>query len=208
MKKFLIVAVIMSLAFASSGATEPAAAPTQTLVVSRSGYYLLTQDNAGVPSLTKITQVIVLGDSPNPFPVPGDLTERGKAIKAASEKVVGDPKRAETAHLLAELYRQIVPLIGQQAKGYDQIMLSISTATNIALKDDATRAAWKPVRELVTEETKNLSRAGAPDGDYAKYFLECADGYDASSPLKQISPDVLKFILQIIQLILSLLKPM
>lgn len=82
-------------------------AQAQTLVVSKSGYYLLTQDAAGVPVLTKIQQVITLGEGPGPIPNPTNPT--AEAIRLSTAKVV-DPNKANVRQALSQLYRTVAGL--------------------------------------------------------------------------------------------------
>lgn len=101
-----LVAVLAVLAISS-----PAAG--QTLVVTKSGYYLLTQDAAGAPVLSKIPQVITLGEAPtkppdSPDPQTPEAAHR-TAIREATIAVV-DTNKANTKLALSKLYQTIAGL--------------------------------------------------------------------------------------------------
>ena len=106
---------------------------------------------------------------------------------------------------MAELYRQIAALVTNGTLKGDNVMTALKMGTDAVLTDAARKTAWKPVRDVVTAEANKLAQMGAAESAYATLFLECADGYDASSPSRELSPELKALILQIIQLILSLL---
>ena len=102
------VALLISLL-----ACLPAAAQADTtLVVARSGYYILLQDAAGVPMLVKITSVINLDvptKPPEPPPVNPPLDVHRAAVTTATAAVT-DPNKANVRKALAELYRTVAGL--------------------------------------------------------------------------------------------------
>lgn len=148
---------------------------------------------------------------PNPTPVPSVLTDRAKAIKTAAEKVAGDADRDGTAKGLALLYREIAKLARTPGAVKDEPALAngLKVATNswLASRGIDAPTQWQPMRDVFgTQWTAVKFKAGSL-ADYATLLDEAADGLDASAPLKRISPEMLQFIMMIIQLILSLLKP-
>lgn len=83
----------------------------ETLVVTKTGYYLLSQDAAGNPVLTKISTVIVLGDAPPPGPDPTNPAEaqHRAAVRTATTKVT-DPNKANIKLALSKLYQTVAGL--------------------------------------------------------------------------------------------------
>jgi len=196
-------------------ATVRAAGPTNTiLLVTKSGCYELTIDAAGTPTVIvapkQYSQVILLGDqpgpSPNPVPppippdpTPGPLTPRGLLIKAAAEKVTGDPNRAATAQGLAMLYRAIAEQKVTDQATLDSVLIS---TTNMLLLQQKATEQWKPYISVFNTQW-TVARSKGID-DCLALLKESAAGLDASAPQKAISPEFLQFIMQLITLLISL----
>lgn len=155
------------------------ASAADTLVITKAGYFLLVQDADGNPSLVKITNVIRLGE-PGPVPDP-TLTDRAKAVLQVAQ-AVQEPKRAETARMLAVEYRAVAKQVttGQLAT-QPLILLATKAAADLVLAQQQAVQQWKAVRDLLSSEWTKLVQEGGVDGDYAKLLVEVAEGLEAST---------------------------
>ena len=154
---------------------------SRTLVVTKSGYYWLTQDAAGVPSLVKIERVIKLDEPPPTDPTDPTLTDRAKAILQAA-RAVTEPKRAETARMLAVEYRAVVRQVtAGQLVTQPLILLAAREAADRVLSQQQAPEQWKGVRQVITDQWTALVQEGASDGDFAKLLVEVAEGLEAST---------------------------
>ncbi len=178
-------------------------------------YYLkIVVANDGTAQAYPVPKVVVLTDpTPTPVvppvvPVPTVLSERAKAIKAAAEKVAGDPDREGTAKGMAILYREVAKQ-ARLGKIPDNTafstMLRMSTDMLLAARGDGAKVAWQPVRDLVSTQWTDAVAKGASVGDLAVLLEDAANGMDASAPKKAISPEFLALIMQIIKIVLELL---
>lgn len=185
---------------------------------SRPGTYFLkvVVHADGTASVHSVTKVVTLdGPTPNPTPTPVPtppqptvLTERAKAVKAAAEKVAGDSDRATTAKGLAALYREVAKAarLGKVPDGTAfSTMLRMSTDMLLAARGDKAPAAWQPVRDVVSSQWTDAAAKGASVGDLAGLLEEAASGLEASSPAKEINPQMIALIMQIIKIVLELL---
>jgi hypothetical protein len=179
------------------------------------GKYVLTVNADGSVSVGPFSQTLDLSLTP-PTPGPGPtpvLTERGKAVMAAAAKVTGDTDRAGTAQGLAEMYRQLADAaaVMSPAPTPESLFIALSAANNKFLADVPpdhrnVQAQWQPVRSVIGTYWTALQ--GQPTASFVALLRESAAGLDASapSPPKSLNPDMLKLILQIIQLIMQLLQ--
>lgn len=144
-----------------------ASASADTLVVAKSGYWILSQDAFGVPTLRKIDSVVKLDEEvPSPPLPPPALGIHRTAVQTATA-AVADPNKANTKKALSELYRTVANL---PVTSRDQLVqatdvmfgaLSLplwsgwkaavdkSLAAFVSL-DDA-KAAWIVVAEVLTQ---------------------------------------------------------
>lgn len=163
-----------------------------------------------------VQKVITLTEptpQPNPTPVPVPpgpviLSERAKAVKAAAEKVAGDPDRDGTAKGMAVLYREVAKAarLGKVPDGAAlSNMLRMGTDMLLTARGDRAPAAWQPVRDLVSTQWTNAAAKGASVADLVVLLEDAANGFDASAPKKEISPAMLALIMQIIKIVLELL---
>jgi hypothetical protein len=176
---------------------------------SKAGTYLVTIDAQGVVTAVPLKIVRVNKPTPTPTPQPPGpvvLTDRAKAIKAATESLGAIPNRDETAKKLAMLYREIAKTARDKIKDQATLASLVSQSTTMLLGDDL--AKWKPVRDKLREQWDPLVQEGRSVGDYATLLEEAASGLEASSvSLKAgISPETLEMILDIIKLVLKLLN--
>lgn len=210
----VVVALLLSLCILA-----PQTGYAEELVVDAGNkpgtYYLkIVVANDGTAQAYPVPKVVVLTDpTPTPVvppvvPVPTVLSERAKAIKAAAEKVAGDPDREGTAKGMAILYREVAKQ-ARLGKIPDNTafstMLRMSTDMLLAARGDGAKVAWQPVRDLVSTQWTDAVAKGASVGDLAVLLEDAANGMDASAPKKAISPEFLALIMQIIKIVLELL---
>ena len=223
-------AVVTALWLLAAPAAAPQKASTPTprgdhgvsLVVAPSGCYELSIDATGVPKLTPLDhhydQVIVLGwptptppgptPDPTPPPTPGPLTERAKLFRDAAFNCTADTKRPETAQGLAMVYREIAKQIDAgTATDKTAVWNATSTMHDLVTAKQGALAAWVPFKETLAKQWAVVGAGGGQLKDYAALLKDAANGLDASAPQKAISPEFWAFLLQLIQLILTLLKP-
>ncbi len=177
------------------------------------GIYFLrvTVGADGTATITPITKVVSLTD-PAPGPVPPGpapvvMTERAKVVKAAADKVQGDPNREATAQALAALYRECAKRakVGEIDTS-DNLLKMLRMSTDLLLSQTgAPPASWQPVRDAVSVQWATVAAKGGGVGDYATLLDEVANGLDASAPNKAIDPQMMAMILEIIKIVLQLL---
>lgn len=225
-KKYLtdtttVVKLVMVAAFLSACSCGSAVADDVAVVFdgNKPGSYIVTVDGLGGITASPLSKVVRIGPSPTPTPTPDPspvLTDRAKAIRDVAMKVTSDPDKANTAKGLAVLYREIAKLVRQpgQVKDVPSLVNAVSTATNtfLASRGTGVMEAWQPTRNLFGTQWTVLSdprrQPPAPLTDYAVLLDDAANGLDASAPaMRGISPELLALIMQIIQIILALLKP-
>lgn len=108
-------------------AVAPLAAIADTLVIAKGGYYLLTQDAAGTPTLTKISSVVKLDEPTTPTdpPPPTDPTLAvHRSFVQQATTAVSDPNKANVKKALAELYRTVA---GLPVTSRDQLVQATDT---------------------------------------------------------------------------------
>lgn len=179
--RLLLPLLLLSLFAATSSAAD-------TLVITKSGYYLLTTDATGSPTLQKFMSVVKLDEPSPPEPPtnPTELEAHRKAVQAATDKV-SDPNKANTKKALAELYRTIAGLPvtePSQLQTATTLMFNAlglpmwsewkttvdKSLSGFASLDDAKRA-WLIVAEVLegaakTEKQAPVSRAELPLNDF------------------------------------------
>lgn len=165
--------------------TSPASVITISYDPTQPGTYLLMvvvgkDGKATVLPLPIDYELTTPSPPPPPPPDPGNLTERGKAVKKAADEVAADPKRAETAEALADLYREIKGQVGTDLKGTDAIAAALKLATDTLLNQRKVAAQWQPVRDVISGQWAKVAEIGGSDGDYAALLGEVADGLDAA----------------------------
>ena len=178
------------------------------------GTFLLTVGADGSVTVSPL-RVIRPGPGPNPPPPPNPdtLTERGKLVKAAAEKVTGDADRSTTAMGLAALYREVAKLVRTPGAVKDQASLTngLKVGTDTLLSSRGVLTQWQPVRDVFATEWTKLQARSAPLGDYATLLDEAATGLDASVPPAQrhaLPPEFWKFLLEVLlPILLKLLFP-
>lgn len=166
--------------------------------VDKTKAYTLEFAADGSPVLT-LTKVSTLGPAPPapPLPpappVPTDLTIRAKAILAEASKV-GDPANAKN---LAEVYRQVARL-GRDGTVNDAATLQAMTkyATDTLL-GPVKAPAWQKTRDVLAVQWSQVP-AGSRVTDYCTLLEEAASGLDAVDTNKGISPEMKKWIMEVL----------
>ena len=170
--------------------------------------YVVTTDGRGGATISPLAGMVRPGDQPTPQPAPTPLppvlSPLAKAVQAASLKVSGDAGRAETAQLLAGVYRQIAQQIDDK-KITDPVKLEAALKSGVDLLLDMrnARANWADTRKVVNDEWVILAQNGAKIGDYGTLLKQAADGLEASVPQRNLSPEMIQLIMLIIKLIMQ-----
>lgn len=139
-------------------------------------------------------------------PAPSKLTDRAKAIKAAADKVptTADPQRESNAQQLALLYREIAKKITEgKIQGQELAAFAVKYGSDSLLA--GVKAVWQPVRDVFSEQWAAVVQEGGDDAAYVKLLNEAADGLNASAPKKELDPEKLKRIMEIVLMILELI---
>lgn len=185
---------------------EVAAGPMQVLDLTGlgDGDYLLRISGDTI-AVSPVQVLTVVNPNPPTPPGPNVLTDRAKAIKAAAELVQGDTERETTAKGIAALYRELARNVTSGKLAGENILTAVRMTTDMLLANRSVKQNWQPVRDVVSAEWTKVAQAGGRDADYAKLLVEAADGLDASSPSKEINPQLWAMILEIVKIILALL---
>lgn len=158
------------------------------------GDYVLTK-KAGVVTVRPLTLVTPGVPTPTPTPpAPTVLTDRAKAIQAEAIKV-GDPA---TAKELAEVYRQVAKLAkdGGPVKDAATLQGMVKFATDTLL-GPVKAPAWQKTRDVLSIQWARIP-PGSPVGDFSTLLEEAASGLDAVDLKKSISPEMLKWIMEVL----------
>lgn len=127
------------------------------VIITEGGYFLLTQDSDGIPSIDRVRQVIDIrgGDSPDPdgpdAPDPDpdtpdlELTRKARGWAAA----VGDPP---TAQALALVYLQVTESLEAGNLNIETAPVAVSLATDAVLGSMNAVEKWKPFRDAASDE--------------------------------------------------------
>lgn len=141
------------------------------------GSYVLTIEGDAV----KVVPLLLIKPNVAPHPSP-ELNQRSKTIASKAAAVAGDQHRAETASLLAELYRRIADQIDDGTLQTQQEMQTASAfGIDTLLSRRNVAAAWKPVREQVSDYWVALVQEGKGAVDYSRLLRDVAVGLDASA---------------------------
>jgi hypothetical protein len=158
----------------------------QPLVLSQrpaDGTYVLTVQG-GTVTLQKAT-VLQIGPVVPPVdpvtPVDPDLSPDAQAIKAAAERAVADPSRAETAGNLAEVMGMLKSQVDARTlTTYPQIAAAANWLMDSIIGRQT--AAWKPTKDLIGQRLAALGQQGAQPEEYSGFFADAVDGLEASVP--------------------------
>ena len=172
--------------------------------------YTVTTDGKGGAVVTPLAGLVRPGDQPNPQPgpspqpVPPVLSARAQAIKAASLKVSGDTGRAETAQVLAGVYRGVAKQVAdKQITDPVKLEAALKSGVDFLLDSRKVIANWADVRKVLNDEWIILAQNGGKIGEYGTLLDEAADGLEASVPQRNLSPEMIQLILLIIKLIMQ-----
>lgn len=167
-------------------APEVAGADAPAIIITKSGYYILSIDDAGVPVPVKVTQVIDYSGGSNPLPPPGGGGGGGGTGDTITPQVrqwtstVGNPTAARA---LAVVYRTFVPQIRSGAIPWDRAMEAVKLATDQTLPLVGGAEPWVTWRQNVGGLLNTMIQTGAiKDGPTLASALErIADGLDSSA---------------------------
>jgi hypothetical protein len=165
---------------------QVAVAQKAVVTVNQPGTYLVSVVNGQIA--VEPIPVVVIGPSPvvpvDPIvPVDPTLSPDAQAIKAAASAATADPTRAETAGNLAEVMKMVKAQVDSRTiKTYPQI----AAATNWLMDSIIGKqtVAWKPTKDLIGQRLAALGQQGAQPEEYAGFFADAAEGFEASVPLR------------------------
>jgi len=178
------------------------------------GTYILRIPETGPATVEPAEGVVLVGPGPTPPPVPPvpvTLTERAKAIKAAADKVTGDPDREGTAQSLAFLYRETAKAARNSTSADTSVVTNaVSQMSDLALSKLGAnvKLAWQPVRDVLGAQFVAATQEGKSMKDFAALLDEAASGLEASAPKKQIKPEFWAFLTELLKILLPLLIPL
>lgn len=194
---------------------KPRAAAVTTIRVTRVITYALKIPDSGPPTVEIESDVV--GPQPGPVPVPpvpGNLTDFGKAIKAAADKATGDTDRANTAQGLAMLYRSISSEAHKAGTAATTETVSNTTllVTDMALAKQGPAAvtAWADERAAMRAALVDAIQTGKTVAQMGDLLDQAAAGLEASAPklaAQAPSPAFWDFLLKLIAMLLPLLIP-
>ncbi len=176
------------------------------------GYYVLRLFGGGAT----VQPVRFLNVSPSPTPPPAppapippvptpSLSPRSIAIRDAVLKITGDLDRDATALAIGAIYTQIGKHVAAGSLRPDDAVIAIRGATSLVVDAKSVGPVWQPVRDLVSEQWSAVARDGGGPAEYATLLTEISDGLSAAAPKKQLSPEVIAILMQLLQLVLSLI---
>lgn len=129
-----------------------------SVIITDGGYFLLTADDDGTPSLNRVRRVIdIRGDAPDPDDPDGpdpdpdpdtpdlELTRKARGWAAA----VGDPP---TAQALALVYLQVTESIEAGNLNLETGPIAVALATDAVLASRSAAEKWKPFRDAASDE--------------------------------------------------------
>ena len=184
------------------------------LVVTKTGFYLLTADANGVPVTTRITKVVTTNgmppvggpDTPTPpIDVPPQESEITKQVREWA-KEVDDPRGAQAISLV------IKQVVTESQKGNiadADIYTAINRANDAVLKSLGTLDKWADVRssnKLGGLLTKLAQTGGIPNQKAKeRILLEVAAGFETAhtGASAALNGELLQKILQIVMMILQ-----
>lgn len=192
--------------------TIPSFAAEPVLVVTKSGFYLLTEDANGVPVTTKINKVVSTdGTPPNippgggdtPIPPPPVESEITKQVREWAVQA-GDARGATAMSLVI---KEVVKQSQAGTINDADIYTAIGRANDAVLKSLGTLDKWTTFRgntQLGGLLTKLAQTGGIPNQKAKeRILLEVAAGLDTAYPDAALDGALLQKILQIIMIIIQ-----
>lgn len=168
MKFILALALLCSHAFGA----EP------VLVISDSGYWILTQDASGDLIKTRVTQVVILG-KPNTPPLPPTVPE-SKVAGLVRELLTKAPvSTAQDKADIANALGTVAELCAKPEGGFETLVQAKATTgigLRMALKD---QTAWRPFGLEFNKLIASLEASGdiKTIADYGKLLELIAKGF-------------------------------
>lgn len=186
--------------------TLPVILSAQTLVVTRSGYYLLNVDAVGRPSLTQFQQVVNLGgptDPPPPPPPPpvSNLREKAKSLALATGDHTG-------ILALSSLYGIVADRVERGEIAPERTFAATVQLTDAVLANLGTTAKWVAWRSAISDELIMLQQTGklTTKAQFAAAMRDLAGGLEEASKSTGILDKInWEKLFELIKLILTLL---
>lgn len=197
-RKWIIAAVLL-LSTAATGviSQEPksdvrvvgvaTAVADYTFAIKDGKYYLLNWSTMTFTE-ARLNFIVPPGPTPPEPPVPPqppvppapDLSARAKAIKQVVDQVI-DSKKAENKVALANVYAAVAAKIrANQLTDAVSVAAAIKTATDSALTQAGSLAAWQSVRDSITTYWALLAQEGAAVAKYAELLDDVVAALNAS----------------------------
>lgn len=179
-----------------------ALAETPTVVVTKSGYYVMTQDAAGTPHLEK-AQVVVLSapptnGGPDVPPPPDSLNPTAQRVKELAS-AVGDPVGAQA---LSIVYAEVGKAAAKNKWGRDQVLPALKMASDEVLGAQGMQPQkWVAFRSQVSSLITEKETAGPVD--YPQLCKDVSDGLAASHPEPALDPALIQLIIQLVLQVLQ-----
>ena len=185
----LVLALVMS-------ATTFAAGPG--LIITDSGYYVVTQGADGKPVQVHVTQVMDLRGGTTPQPQPPGTSDPIADQVAGWAKDVGDPTSAQA---LVIVYREVGKMAAGQPR--DKVLQALRQGSDTVLATTGGAEKWKGWRAKVSALIDAEEAKGAVD--YAKLCNSIATGLERSAPSAALDPALLTLIINAILQILQII---
>jgi hypothetical protein len=183
-----IALLTVGLAALSAPAAEP------TLVITKAGYWLLSEDAAGVPSLTKLTRVDdrTGGTTPIPPPVtppPTDPPPVGTAISEQVRQWSSSISHPLGRQALALIYKTVGERVDAGTIPPDQAFLAVKATTDATFNAIGGAENWTAWRQKVGALAETLQDQGklTTKAQVGSFMGEVAAGLSAAQA--QSSPD-------------------
>ncbi len=158
------------------------AAQDPILVVTKSGYFTLSTDATGVPSLKPVKQVIDMGDTPTTPPVtPG--TDFEKEVERITKEVLAAGATKQTGARISAVYSVVAEQVASGAIAPAKALEAIKLGTDLALSGQADSAKWVPWRNDIGDALTALAQEGKLNTKehFAGIFKEIERGLNAAT---------------------------
>lgn len=187
----LLLALVMS-------ATTFAAGPG--LIITDSGYTVVTVGADGKPVQNAVTQVMDLrsGGNPQPGPQPPVTGDAIADQVAAWAKDVGDPTSAQA---LVIVYREVGKIASGQPR--DKVLQALRQGSDTVLSTTGGTEKWRGWRGKVSALIDAEEAKGTVD--YSKLCNSIATGLERSAPSAALDPALLTLIINAILQILQII---
>lgn len=190
--------------FSGSYAAEPPA-----LLVTKTGFYLVVTDDAGVPVLVKVQKVITIGDTGG-IPVPPDTPDTPPQPPAVTTQVqawAAEVNHPVGAQALGLVYSTIADSLRDGKIEAGDAFPAVKKATEQVLPMAGGVERWAGFRaklgDLITLKLQKGELQHSKD--YERFLREVAAGLNAATATEPaLDPQVIQKIIQLILLILQI----